>query len=78
MLPISQGGQAYLQVKYMTDLQLKCEFYRQKRYRQRKWITFINTQRSESLMLNRFEEKFDPPDKVVIGFGDWDQVNHNK
>ena len=47
----------YLQLRYITYLRLKYEFYGQKRYRQRKWNTFINTQRSESLMLNRFKEK---------------------
>ena len=62
----------YLQLKYITYLHLY-DFYCEKRYRKRKWHMYINTQRSESMMLNRFQEKFGPPTEVVIGFGDWDQ-----
>ena len=62
----------YLQLKYITYLHLY-DFYCEKRYRKRKWHIYINTQRSESKLLNHFQEKFGPPQKVVIGFGDWDQ-----
>ena len=63
---------SYLEKKYEV-YGLLADFYRQACFQKTKWHIHINTQRSESLMLNRFEEKFGPPDKVVIGFGDWDQ-----
>jgi transposase len=40
--------------------------------------TYSNTQRSESNFMNRFRETFGNPDKVVVGFGDWNEKGHRK
>ena len=67
----------YLGNKYRVYNALAA-FYQHPRFRQAKWHTFINTQRSEAKMLNHFKEKFGPPGEVVIGFGDWEQRKQMK
>ena len=48
-------------------------FYEQKLFRQLRWYAFMNKQKSEARMINKFKEIFGGPEDVVIGFGDWDQ-----
>jgi hypothetical protein len=67
----------YLKAKYKV-YQVLAPFYEQATFRKTKWHTFINTQRSEAKMINRFKEKFGPPDEVVIGIGDWEQKRQMK
>ena len=53
-------------------------YYEQQIFRKIKFNSKINTTRSEDNMINRFKEKFGAPDKVVIGFGDWEQKQQMK
>ncbi len=48
-------------------------YYEKELYRKLKWYGFINRQKTESWMINKFKDIFGEPDKVVIGFGDYDQ-----
>ena len=48
-------------------------FYAQETFRKMRWHAYINMSRSESVMINRFKEKFGPPQDVVIAIGDWEQ-----
>jgi hypothetical protein len=48
-------------------------FYAQETFRKMRWHAYINMSRSESVMINRFKEKFGPPQDVVIAMGDWEQ-----
>jgi len=34
--------------------------------------------KSEQWMMKKFEKIFGEPDKLIIGFGDWEQKNHRK
>ena len=47
----------YLEKKYQV-YDLLAGFYRQECFRKTKWHIHINTQRSESLMLNRFQDEY--------------------
>ena len=54
------------------------EYYEKNLYRKLRWYGFINRQKSEAKMMNRFNEVFGGPEEVVIGFGDWEQKRHMK
>jgi hypothetical protein len=47
------------------------DHYNKRIYRKLKWNTYMNTSRSESNMLNKFEQKMGGPDEVVMILGDW-------
>jgi len=47
------------------------EHYSNPIYRKLKMNTYINTQKSESKMMEEFRKKFGPPDNVLIIFGDY-------
>jgi len=47
------------------------DYYKKNLYRKLKWYGFINRQRSESDMINRFKEKYG--EKVIIGIGNWSE-----
>ena len=52
------------------------EFYFQPVFRLFRWYAFINTQRSEAKMVNRFKAKFGPPESTIICIGDWSSSPH--
>ena len=64
----------YLKVKNRIN---RCLFnqYQKKIYRKLKWNRYINTQRSESKMLNNFEKKFGDPKSTNVIMGDYDKGN---
>ncbi len=53
------------------------EHYQQEFFRKFKLNRYINTQKSESKMIDNFKNKFGTPDKVMITFGDHDKGQHN-
>lgn len=53
-------------------------FYEQNIFRKLKWNSFMNKQRSEAKMINRFKKTFGNPKDVVIGIGDWEQKKQMK
>jgi hypothetical protein len=53
-------------------------FYQRELFRKLKFSCYINTKRSEQLMMNNFRNKFGEPDKVVICIGDWEQRKNMK
>ena len=69
----------YLYILKKNEINSKLmPFYQQYIFRKLKWNSFVNTQRSEDNMLNKFKEKFGKPKDVVIGFGDWEQKHQMK
>jgi hypothetical protein len=68
----------YLEKKSIVNKNTE-EHYKNKKYIQYKFYTYINRQRSEENMLNKFEKKMGKPKKTVIIYGDWDRHgNHLK
>lgn len=59
-----------IKLKNETNGKLK-EYYEQKMYRRMKLSGYINRERSESKMINRFKKKFGGPKEVAIFIGDW-------
>ena len=49
------------------------DFYQQLNFRKMRWHKYVNTQRSEANMINRFAEVFGRPKDAVVFFGDWSQ-----
>jgi hypothetical protein len=62
----------YLKAKNYLNTVL-FEFYNRSLFRKLKFNLFVNRQRSESQMINRFKKKFGPPKEVLIAFGDHQQ-----
>ena len=58
-----------LKLKNSINEQLR-EYYSKQIYRQLKWYTYLNKNRSEQTMLDRFHNKFGSPKEVVIAYGD--------
>ena len=54
------------------------EHYKRTIYRKLKWNTYINTHRSEDMMLNNFRKKFGSYQNAVIILGDYSEKNHKK
>ena len=48
-------------------------YYERDIHRRYRWYGYINKQRSEAEMLNRFEKTFGPPGEVVVLMGDWSE-----
>jgi len=67
----------YLQVKNKINLQL-FEHYNKEYFRKFKLNRFINTQKSESKMINNFKNKFGDKNDVIIIMGDYDKKEHMK
>jgi phage tail tube protein FII len=68
----------YLKIKNKIN---RCLFkqYQEKIYRKLKWNRFINTQKSESKMLNNFEKAYPNPESTIVIIGDYDKgSNHMK
>lgn len=53
-------------------------YYEKKLYRQLKWYSYINKQRTESRMINNFERIFGNSDKTIIYIGDFSQKHQMK
>jgi hypothetical protein len=64
----------YLERKIRVSYLLS-EYYEQEIFRKMRWHTFINTQRSEAKLINRFASIYGQPGKVIVCFGDYDQVH---
>ena len=67
----------YIKAKNKTN-SLLLNYYTKKLYRKFKWFGFINRQRSEANMLERFKKLFGNPDKTIVCIGDWAQKQHSK
>jgi hypothetical protein len=67
----------YLKIKNKIN---RCLFeqYQKKIYRKLKWNRFINTQKSESKMLQNFEKRYVSPKLTNVIIGDYDKPNHPK
>ena len=52
--------------------------YRKEIYRKLKWNRYINTQKSETKMINNFKNKFGDPKNTIVIFGDYDKKNNMK
>jgi hypothetical protein len=68
----------YLKIKNKIN---RCLFkqYQEKIYRKLKWNRYINTQKSESKMLNNFEKTYPNPESTIVIIGDYDKgSNHMK
>jgi hypothetical protein len=69
--------QAYLRIKNLVTDKLR-SFYADPIFRKFHLHTYSNTQRSESLFMDRFRQTFGGPGDVVVGFGDWSDSSHRK
>lgn len=67
----------YLYKKIETN-RILYQFYKDPIFRKLNFNTYINTQKSESKMLQKFEKKFGPPKNVLIVFGDYEMINTMK
>ncbi len=57
--------------------QLLFNHYEQRIFRKLNLNAYINTQKSETKLVNNFIKKFGPPDKTVFIIGDYDKGNHH-
>ena len=73
--PIGFAG--YVKAKLLVNSKVSV-FYEARIFRKLKLNTFINTRKSEQLMMRRFEAIFGKPEDVVIGISDWEQKKHRK
>jgi len=55
-----------------------CKFYQKNLYRVHKLHKYSANQRSEARMIHKFKEMFGPPEKTIIGIGDYEQLKHMK
>ena len=69
--------QEYIVHKNNTN-KILFKFYNKKLYRKLRLSTYINKQKTERKLLNRFEKIFGNPKDTIIGFGDFDQLKHRK
>jgi transposase len=68
---------AYLKAKNQLNQQL-FSYYQKPLFRKLKLNTYINTQRSEDQLINRFKAKYGAPSDVLIAFGDHEQKKQMK
>ena len=66
----------YLKTKNKINFCLTTQ-YQKKIYRRLKWYRFINTQRSESKMVDAFKEIFEGPERTIVIMGDYDNGGHH-
>ena len=64
----------YIKLKNQINAAIQ-DYYQKEMFRKLKWYSFINKQRSESNMIERFKEIFGPPEKVIVCIGDYDNRN---
>ena len=74
---ILENVRAYIGIKSLINC-LLLEYYQKDMFRKLKWYSYINKQRSEINMMNRFKDKFGPPDKTLILMGDWSENQPKK
>jgi hypothetical protein len=67
----------YLENKLLFN-QVVGPFYEDRLFRKLRFNAYINTQRSEQQLVNRFQDKFGTPDEVMIGYGNWSETHHRK
>jgi hypothetical protein len=67
----------YIKKKSKTNKLIQ-EYYEEEIHRRLKWYSFINKQKSDADMVERFKNKFGAPDKVVMLIGDWAQKRQMK
>lgn len=69
----------YIKIKNIVNLNLE-NYYKKELYRKFKWYSYINRQKTESRLINKFKEIFGKPDKTVVFFGDYGGGNlkHNE
>lgn len=67
----------YVKVKNEINSKL-FEHYNKEFFRKFKLNSFINTQKSESKMINNFKNKFGDNNNVIVVFGDYDKKEHMK
>jgi len=66
----------YLLQKNKTNFKLQ-SYYADKLFRKLKLNRYINTQKSESKMVNNFKAKFGGPDKAIFVIGDYDKGSYH-
>jgi len=62
--------ETYIKIKNMVNHAL-IEYYQKEIHRQIRWYSYLNKNRSDSNMVNRFREKFGSPNDTVILMGDF-------
>jgi hypothetical protein len=62
----------YLRVKIKIN-KIIIEHYEEEVYRKYKWYGFINRQKTDQKMINKFKKKFGKPEEVGILIGDFDE-----
>ena len=67
----------YIKKKSETNKLIQ-EYYEEEIHRRLKWYSFINKQKSDADMVERFKNKFGAPDKAVMLIGDWAQKRQMK
>jgi len=69
-----ENTKEYIKIKNIINLSLE-NYYEKELYRKLKWYSFINRQKSEARMINKFKEIFGEPTKTVVFFGDYGGCN---
>lgn len=54
------------------------KFYHDEKFRNMKLRHYIYTRKSEDKFLQRIEDTFGPPDKILIAYGDWSRTSQMK
>jgi hypothetical protein len=67
----------YIQKKNQIN-KIIMDFYQKTIFRKLKLNGYINGKRNEQKLINNFKKIFGNPEKVVIGFGDFEQKKHMK
>jgi transposase len=67
----------YVRQKLLVNSKIQ-PVYERRIFRKLKLSTFYNTRKSEQKFINKFKATFGPPEKVVIGMGDWCQRQHRR
>ena len=65
-----ENTKEYMKIKNIVNFNLM-SYYQKKLYRKLKWNSYINRQKSESNMINKFKQIFGKPEKTVVFFGDY-------
>jgi hypothetical protein len=67
----------YMNIKNYVNYCLQ-SYYEKELYRKLNWYSFINKQKSESNMINKFKKKYGSPKNTVILMGDFSQTHQMK
>jgi nitrogen regulatory protein PII len=65
----------YIKDKNKVHSELR-EYYQKDIYRRQKWFTYINRQKSEAEMINKFKAIFGKPEEVIILYGNYSTDGH--